>query len=472
MKEMELVLSETTSPMKPWGIITENNFLLMVLFWAAIAFLLFNGLVCLTECCSRNKTKEDEDNNWPYDVAPRYWHPSRHVWIRSNTPLLFGPQHAPPRLDVDEFWIQCMYANEMIRIKTRLSDLLRFYSSYFYRLYHEQHGDIVMMQNRIFRDLNNKFPYDTIKAMVDFLVRRDPNVVNPSMKIACRFFGIPELVAHLEQQTPLLFEDWIEQQSEALYYQQTNIFQMKHPFLPLDDNFVHTGLQEPVFVTVPSLPFQESLDLLRIQDRDHVYPYIDIKDEKQEKRPHLPEATTAVQQDLFIMDAKWSVMETRLDHLAFYRKNSNEYCVLKRALTAWKTRSLRWHPNANPVEFLHAMQTYKFRVYLPFGALLPRSSEAFVKPHPLYRLQDLIMMEAFRFLTKRKTCSLKYFLVIWNAWKHLYVDLPPSSFRSLALLSEQEETGLAAACKVSMPQHWHGPDVVCGHFTSTSSSHG
>lgn len=199
-----------------------------------------------------------------------YWHPVTNGPLETKVPVLFSRAHLREvqddaeahykhlKIDISLQDNHITGACLVIRPRFRLTQLLSRYSSYFYALYarFSKNMSSIQMENRIRADLSQLIaqapPHerddmkDTILHVIRFLVsgsiNNNNNNSSSSMKLkALQFFGVPELIAQVTNQTACLVDDWVIREHESEAYER-----------------MFPGRQHPVFSDTYTHPFANS----------------------------------------------------------------------------------------------------------------------------------------------------------------------------------------------------------------------
>lgn len=346
------------------------------------------------------KPKDDQKKKQP--EKNRYWQPVLGRFIRSSTPLLFQPYN---KVDDDKLEIAYLFQGTMVRVSCSLRQLLATYSSYLYHLYDTLNKDPILMQQQMLIDLKERFPAEHVAAIVAYLVRGDKAAIKMP---AVEFFGIPSLLSD----TPKLYEDWIEEQSEALHFH-------PHPFLQLDPLFDAT-LNLPTVVHLSTQLPKIEPDALRTAQRRAAYHHLSIPSTAASSGP--PEVTEKSSlRDLAAIGN---------DYLAciLYR---GQYAYLQRTLTAWRTKS-QFQRDPVAMHNLWIMQQHGVSILIPQPVCV-KLPEAKFKSR-----RELIYYEAMQFLLGASSDL----GVLWSSWQRL----------------GQEAGG--GGVRVNMPASWLGPPVL------------
>lgn len=404
------------------------------------------------------------------DDAPKYWNPAGYRFVYSTTPLLFPP-HAgfyEKNDDAqDNCEIQYVYKSEMVRISTKLSCLLRYYSSYFYHLY-ATYREVVLIQNRIFQDFQDRFPPTHVRGVLEYLINRDTRLITREMQALVQFLGIPELVGIFTHRIPMLYQDWVEEQSEAWYY--LKIYCKDHPLFARDPLFDYRNLKQTVVCYSVHNPYpvvaSAGLDLQRLQDRSAVYFPCATSSSSSSSSTTSSVVWNNIQdeKDLF------AIKNDFLAHgLVRHNGGNNQYCFLARAQTAWKTKSQFLRDV--PIHTVWLMQHYGLTIFLHKS--LAATAATNTTSQNFATLQDLIHYHALNFLlasTNRKEQQgsdkkkeEEAFLTLKHQWTLLQQQQQQHH--------HQEDRFASAVTTVcEMPPTWLGPPVSFSLFCRSSSS--
>lgn len=397
-----------------------------------ITLVLMIGAVLATRCFFK-KSKQDAG-------GPRYWHPGLKRWIYSNTPLCFTvlPINSTEMLDIAYVY----QGSTIARIQCRLADLLKRYSSYFHHLYDTCGGSTVVMQQRIFNDFRDRFAPEHVAEAVNWLVNGGPY---PATSNPCiQYLGLPTT------NNTLLYEDWVEQQSEALY-----CWPDIHPLFVLDPLFDHTLSLPPSKVVYETATWPPAItsSLTRKQARTNAYPTIIHPTSTSSAVPIPPLGTLA---DLF---------SQKNDFLACVKQDKGGYLYLVRALTAWQTSSQLLR---DPVPIHNVWLAHRYNITMFSTTNTPSPT---LPPTVLMKRQDLIHYHAFQTLLVPSPSLCDAAAAsrrLWAQWVQSAKEHVPS---------DEEEEKAGTRLVVEMPRSWLGPDVTFSALTRSAckiakSSHG
>lgn len=360
----------------------------------------------------RRRQKRPQDKN-------QYWNSKTGQFVASSTPLVF---ETFSKIEQDNMEIAYLFQGAMVRISTKLPELLSTYSSYLYHLYDTCNKDPVLMQQRLLHDLKDTFPTEHIVALVAFLVHKDKSRIRlPEMQPAIDFFG----VSSLHPQGCLVYEDWLEEQSEALYFH-------PHPFMQLDPLFDKKLATQVVHIS-QSLPRAVLEDTSRQRLRCVNYTTYEASCASSCSSSSKLEAPARAQlRDLAAVQN---------DYLACIRYKG-QYAYLQRALTSWRTKS---QIQRDPVGIhnVYLMHLYGLSIHV-IGQSSSLSSSSLSTPQEEFKFQSrkhLIYYEAVQFLLG----SPSSLTAVWKCWNRC---------------SGSSSTDFTDCIPVPMPSTWLGPPVL------------